>query len=67
MFAVHDTPQDSTGFTQFEFCIGIDCILQWLLERIWSGEEEDAEVKTAYWYVVDLLHDMHLGKHIKTV
>ena len=25
-----------------------------LLQRIWTGEEEDSEVKTAYQYVVDL-------------
>jgi len=25
-----------------------------LLKRIWTGEEEDSEVKTAYQYVVDL-------------
>ena len=25
-----------------------------LLKRIWTGEEEDSEVKTAYQYVIDL-------------
>jgi len=55
MFAVCDTPQDSTGFTPFELLYGyIVRTPVTLLKRIWTGEEENSEVKTAYQYVVDL-------------
>jgi len=55
MFAMHDTPQDSTGFTRFELLYGYRARTPMtLLKRIWTGEEEDSEVKTAYQYVVDL-------------
>jgi len=55
MFAVRDTPQDSTGFTPFELLYGYRVRTPMtLLKRIWTGEEEDSEVKTAYQYVVDL-------------
>jgi len=55
VFAVRDTPQDSTGFTPFELLYGYRVHTPMtLLKRIWTGEEEDSEVKTAYQYVVDL-------------
>jgi len=55
MFAVRDTPQDSTGFTPFELLYGYRVRTPMtLLKRIWTGEEEDSEVKTEYQYVVDL-------------
>jgi len=55
MFAVCNTPQDSTGFTPYELLYGYRvCTPTTLLKRIWTGEEEDSEVKTAYQYVVDL-------------
>jgi len=55
MFAMHDTPQDNMGFTPFELLYGYRvCTPMTLLKRIWTGEEEDSEVKTAYQYVVDL-------------
>jgi len=55
MFAVCDTPQDSTGFTPFELLYGYRVHTPMtVLKRIWTGEKEDAKVKTAYQYVVDL-------------
>jgi len=55
MFAVRDTPQDSTGFTPFELLYGYRVRTPMtLLKRIWTGEDENVEVKTAYQYVVDL-------------
>jgi len=55
MFAVRDTPQDSTGFTPFELLYGHKVRTPMtLLKRIWTGEDEDPEVKTAYQYVIDL-------------
>ena len=55
MIAVRDTPQDSTGFTPFELLYGYRVRTPMtLLKRIWTGEEEDSEVKTEYQYVVDL-------------
>ena len=53
MFAVRDTPQDSTGFTPFELLYGHKVRTPMtLLKRIWT--DEDPEVKTLYQYVVDL-------------
>jgi len=55
MFAVRDTPQDSTGFTPFELLYGYQVRTQMtLLKRLWTGDNEDPEVKTSYQYVVDL-------------
>ena len=55
MFAVRDTPQDSTGFTPFELIYGHRVRTPMtLLKKIWTGEDEDPEVKTAYQYVIDL-------------
>jgi len=55
MFAVRDTSQDSTGFTPFQLLYGYRVRTPvTLLKRIWLGEEEDSQVKTAYQYVVDL-------------
>jgi len=55
MFAVRDTPQDSTGFTPFELLYRHKVrTLMTLLKKIWTGESEDDEVKTAYQYVIDL-------------
>jgi len=55
MFAVRDTPQDSTGFTPFELLYGHKVRTPMtLLKRIWTDEDEDPEVKTWYQYVVDL-------------
>jgi len=55
MFAVRDTPQDSTGFTPFELLYGHKVRTPMtLLKRIWTGEDEDPEVKAAYQYVIDL-------------
>jgi len=55
MFAVRDTPQDSTGFIPFELLYGYRVRTPMtLLKRIWTGEEEDSEVKIAYQYVVEL-------------
>jgi len=55
MFAVRDTPQDSTGFTPFELLFGHRVRTPMtLLKHLWTGEKEDPEVKTAYQYVLDL-------------
>jgi len=55
MFAVKDTPQDSTGFTPFELLYGHQVrVPMMLLKRLWTGDNEDPEVKTSYQYVVDL-------------
>jgi len=59
VFAVRDTPQDSTGFTALE-------LLFWhrvrtpmtLLKHLWAGEKEDHEVKTGYQYAFDLCERM---------
>jgi len=54
MFAVRDTPQDSTGFTPFELIYGHQVRTSMnILKKLWT-EEEDQEVKTAYQYVVDM-------------
>jgi len=53
MFAVRDTPEDSTGFTPISAAIRLTTPLM-LLRKIWTGESEDDEVKTAYQYVIDL-------------
>ena len=55
MFAVRDTPQDSTGFTPFELLYGHKVRTPMtLLKRIGTDQDEDPEVKTLYQYVVDL-------------
>jgi len=55
MFAVRDTPQDSTGFTPFELIYGHKVRTPMtLLKRIWTSEGEDPDMKTAYQYVIDL-------------
>jgi len=55
MFAVRDTPQDSTGFMPFELQYGYQvCTPMTLLKRLWTGDNDDPEVKTSYQYVVDL-------------
>jgi len=55
MFAVRDTPQDSTGFTPFQLLFGHRVTTPTtLLKHIWTGEKEDLEVKTVYQYVLDL-------------
>ena len=61
MFAVRNTPQDSTGFTPFELLYGHKVRTPMtLLKRIWTDEDEDPEVKTLYQYVVDLRDRGHL-------
>ena len=55
MFAMRDTPQDSTGFTPFELIYGRSVRTPMtLLRKLWTEEEEDTEVKAAYQYVIDL-------------
>ena len=55
MFAVRDTPQDSTGFTTFELIYGRSVRTPMsLLRMLWTEEEDDSEVKTAHQYVLDL-------------
>jgi len=55
MFAVRDTPQDSSGLTPFELLYGHEVRTPMtLLKRIWTDEDEDPEVKTLYQYVVHL-------------
>ena len=49
MFAVRDTPQDSTHFTPFEMIYGHQVRTPMtLLKHLWTGEEEDPQVKTSY-------------------
>ena len=54
MFAMRDTPQDSTGFTPFELIYGrtVRTPIS-LLRKLWTEEEEDSEVKTASVSVCD--------------
>jgi transposase InsO family protein len=55
MFAVRDTPQDSTGFTPFELLYGRSVRTPMtMLKELWSGEVDDPESKTSFEYVVDL-------------
>ena len=55
MFALRDTPQDSTDFTTFKLLFGHRVRTPMtLLKHLWTGEKEDPEVKTAYQYVIDL-------------
>ena len=55
MFAVRDTPQDSTGFTLFELIYGTSVRMPVsLLMKLWTEDEDDSEVKMAYQYVLDL-------------
>ena len=55
VFAARDTPQDSTGFTPFELTYGRSVRTPMsLLRKLWTDEEDDSEVKTAYQYVLDL-------------
>ena len=52
---MRDTPQDSTGFTPFELLYGYQVRTPMtLLKRLWTGDNDDPEVKTSYQYVVDL-------------
>jgi len=52
---VRDTTQDSTGFTPFELIYGHQVRTPMnILKKLWTEEEEDQEVKTAYQYVVDM-------------
>ena len=55
MFAVRDTPQDSTGFSPFELLYGRTVRTPMtLLKELWTGEVEEPELKTTYQYVIDL-------------
>ena len=55
MFAVRDTPQDSTEFIPFELIYGHKVRTPMtLLKRIWTNEDEDPQMKTAYQHVIDL-------------
>jgi len=55
MFAVRDTPQDSTGFTPFELLVGHRVRTPMtLLKHLWTGEKQDPEDKTTHQYVLDL-------------
>jgi len=65
MFAVRDTPQDSTGFTPFEQIYGrsVRTTLS-LLRKLWTEKEDDSEVKTAYQYVIDLRERLEKTCHL---
>ena len=55
MFAVRDTPQDSTGFTPFELMYGRSVRTPMtIVKELWTGEVEDAENVATYQYVIDL-------------
>ena len=55
MFAVRDTPQDSTGFTPFELLYGRSVRTPMtILKELWTGEVEDQENVSTYQYVIDL-------------
>ena len=55
MFAVRDTPQDSTGFSPFELLYGRTVRTPMtLLKELWTGEVVEPELKTTYQYVIDL-------------
>jgi len=55
MFAVRDTPQDSTGFNPFELLYGRSVRMPMtILKELWTGEVEDQENVSTYQYVVDL-------------
>ena len=48
MFAVRDTPQDSTRLTPFDLLYGHKVrTSMMLLTKIWTRESEDDEMKTA--------------------
>jgi len=54
MFAVRDTPQDSTGFTPFELLYGRSVRTPMtILKELWTGEVEDQENVSTYQYVID--------------
>jgi len=55
MFAVRDTPQDSTDFMPYELLYGYRMRTPMtLLKRLGTTEDENPEIKTSYQYVVDL-------------
>ena len=55
MFAVRDTPQDSTGFTPFELLYGRSVRTPMtMLKELWADEVPDPETRTTYEYVLDL-------------
>ena len=57
MFAVRDTPQDSTGFTPFELLYLYGRSVRTpmtILKELWTGEVEDQENVPTYQYVIDL-------------
>ena len=61
MFAVRDTPQDSTGFTPFELLYGHKVQTPMtVLKRISTGKDENPEVKTAYQYVMSAVFYRHI-------
>ena len=54
MFAVRDTPQDSTGFTPFELLYARSVRTPMtILKELWTGEVEDQENVSTYQYVID--------------
>ena len=62
--AVRDTPQDSTGFTPFELLYGYHVRTpMMLLKLLWTGDNEDPEVKTSYQYVIDLKQRAELARN----
>ena len=64
MSAVRDTPQDSTGFTPFELLYGYHVRTpMMLLKLLWTGDNEDPEVKTSYQYVIDLKQRAELARN----
>ena len=55
MFAVRDTPQDSTGFTPFKLLYGRSVQTPMtILKELWTGEVAYQENVSTYQYVIDL-------------
>jgi hypothetical protein len=55
LFAMRDTPHDSTTFSSFELIYGrpIRGPMS-ILKELWTNEEDEGETKTVYQYVIDL-------------
>ena len=55
LFAMRDTPHNSTTFSSFELIYGRPIRGPMaILKELWTNEEEEGETKTVYQYVIDL-------------
>ena len=55
LFAIRKVPQESLGFSPFEFLYGRSVQRPMaILREVWSGEVNDEQVLSTYQYVIEL-------------